>query len=49
LRTTSNYARPQLVKDLLGKGVSQVAAGWNHSLILTERGELYAAGYGLNG
>lgn len=34
---------------MLGKRVTLVAAGWNHSLALTERGDLYACGYGLNG
>lgn len=34
---------------MIGKPVSLVAAGWNHSLVLTERGDLYACGYGLNG
>jgi alpha-tubulin suppressor-like RCC1 family protein len=26
-----------------------VAAGWNHSLALTDEGDLYSSGYGLNG
>jgi alpha-tubulin suppressor-like RCC1 family protein len=34
---------------MIGKQVSLVAAGWNHSLVLTDRGDLYACGYGLNG
>jgi len=31
------------------KKVSEIAAGWNHSLVLTESGDLYACGYGANG
>ena len=35
LKSTSNKPRPHLVNDLLGKRVIQVAAGWNHSLVIT--------------
>jgi alpha-tubulin suppressor-like RCC1 family protein len=31
------------------KKVAQIAAGWNHSLALTESGDLYACGYGAHG
>jgi len=31
------------------KKVTQIAAGWNHSLILTENGDMYACGYGAHG
>lgn len=26
-----------------------IAAGWNHSLVLSERGDLYSSGYGSHG
>jgi alpha-tubulin suppressor-like RCC1 family protein len=34
---------------MVGKRILQVAAGWNHSLVLLENGDLYACGYGANG
>jgi len=49
LRTTKNYCQPQLVKDLLSKNVKAVAAGWNHSLVLSDKGDLFACGYGNHG
>jgi len=49
LRSTHNYAKPQLVKDFSGRPISLIAAGWNHSLALTEVGDLYACGHALNG
>jgi len=49
LRSTKNHATPQLVKDLHSKPVAAVAAGWNHSLVLTQRGDLFACGYGNHG
>jgi len=49
LRSTSNKSRPQYVKDMAGKRVIQIAAGWNHSLVLTESGDLWACGYGAHG
>ena len=33
----------------MNRTVSVIAAGWNHSLALTEQGDLYAAGYGQYG
>lgn len=49
LRSTSNKSRPQHVKDLAGRKVTQIAAGWNHSLVLTDNGDLFACGYGAHG
>ena len=49
LKSTSNKAKPQLVKDMSIKKVTQIAAGWNHSLVLTENGDMYACGYGAHG
>ena len=49
LRSTANKSRPQHVKDLAGRRVTQIAAGWNHSLVMTEGGDLWACGYGAHG
>ena len=49
LRSTKNFCTPQLVKDLLSKPISLIAAGWNHSLALSEKGDLFACGYGNHG
>ena len=46
LRTNKNYYQPKLVRDLLSKPIAKIAAGWNHSLALTEKGDLFACGYG---
>lgn len=48
-RSNQNMFRPRLVKDLLSKPVVAIAAGWNHSLVLTEVGDLYSCGYGKYG
>jgi hypothetical protein len=37
------------VKDLLSKPIAKIAAGWNHSLVLTEAGDLFSCGYGQYG
>jgi alpha-tubulin suppressor-like RCC1 family protein len=34
---------------LLSKPIAKIAAGWNHTLALTERGDLFACGYGQYG
>jgi len=44
-RSSQNLYSPRLVKDLLAKPVIMIAAGWNHSLVLTEAGDLYSCGY----
>ena len=49
LRTSKNYSSPKLVKDLLSKPIAKIAAGWNHSLVLTEKGDLFSCGYGQYG
>ena len=46
LRTTSNQLKPQLVKDLIKKPLNYIAAGWNHSLVMTRNGDIFASGYG---
>eukprot|EP00831_Metopus_contortus_P038762 TRINITY_DN3041_c0_g1_i1.p1 TRINITY_DN3041_c0_g1~~TRINITY_DN3041_c0_g1_i1.p1 ORF type:complete len:333 (-),score=55.80 TRINITY_DN3041_c0_g1_i1:558-1556(-) len=49
LHTTVNKAVPQLVKDFIGTQVQQIAAGWHHSMALSERGDLYVCGHGGTG
>ena len=49
LKTTSNVCRPTLVKDFSGKVITSIAAGWNHSLALTQLGDLYVCGNGVYG
>ena len=44
-KSNANQSRPRLVKDLLSKPIDKIAAGWNHSLVLTEKGDLFACGY----
>ena len=46
VHTTINQCLPQLVRDFSSHAISQIAAGWHHSLALTTRGDLYAAGHG---
>ena len=35
-RSSKNYQKPALVKDFMDKPIAAIAAGWNHSLALTE-------------
>ena len=49
LRDNKNQMTPQLVKDLINKPLNYVAAGWNHSLVLTTNGDIFATGYGAHG
>jgi hypothetical protein len=49
LHNTVNQCVPQVVKDLSGLKVVQIAAGWHHSLVLTERGDLFGCGHGGSG
>jgi alpha-tubulin suppressor-like RCC1 family protein len=37
------------VKDLVKKKIDFIAAGWNHSLVLSSKGDIYATGYGNHG
>ena len=46
---TTNVYTPTLVKDLVSKPINYIAAGWNHSLVLSRKGDIYASGYGLHG
>lgn len=49
LHNTVNQCVPQLVTDFAEIKISQIAAGWHHSLVLTENGDLYGCGHGGNG
>jgi alpha-tubulin suppressor-like RCC1 family protein len=49
LRSNKNCCSPELVTDLESKSIVRVAAGWNHSLALSDRGDLFACGYGQQG
>ena len=49
LKSTVNQNEPQLVFSLTNKHVIQIAAGWNHSLVLTDKLDLYSTGYGSSG
>lgn len=44
-----NYCEPQPISYLKHKKVSEIVAGWNHSLILTEEGDVWSCGYGFYG
>ncbi|CAM9161207.1 unnamed protein product [Ectocarpus sp. 12 AP-2014] len=46
---TDSHSNPQRVHLLSGKGVVKMAAGLEHSLALTESGDLYAFGDNLSG
>ena len=48
-RSTSNALVPTLVRDMAGKPVKEIAAGWNHTLVLSQAGDLYACGYNKHG
>lgn len=49
LHNTTNYCEPQLVSDLRTKSIKSIAAGWNHSLVLSGKGDVWACGYGFFG
>jgi len=49
LKGTVNQADPQFVYTLSNKKIIQIAAGWNHSLVLTDTLDLYVSGHGLFG
>ena len=46
---TENKYEPVLVQTMLGKFVTMVAAGANHSLCLTKRGDVYSCGLNTKG
>lgn len=49
LHNTINQCYPQLVKDFSGIKITQIAAGWHHSVVLTEKGDIYTCGHGGTG
>ena len=49
LHSTLNYCEPQHVNYMRAKMVKSIAAGWNHSLVLTGKGDVWACGYGFFG
>jgi len=46
---SKNYQFPMLVKSLIKKKITSIAAGWSHSLILTSQNYLYVTGCGKYG
>lgn len=46
---TGNKYQPTLVKILLGKQISMVAAGATHSLALSSKHDVYSCGYNVKG
>lgn len=49
LGKTQNFVRPMIVKSLAKKIVTDIAAGWSHSMVLTSEGNLYVSGCGKYG
>ena len=48
-RNSKNVFKPQFVKDFQGKKIKQIAAGQNHSLVLTQSGDVYSCGSNRDG
>jgi hypothetical protein len=49
LGNTKNFEVPMIIKSLLKKHITQIAAGWSHTLVLTSQGNLYSSGCGRYG
>jgi alpha-tubulin suppressor-like RCC1 family protein len=49
LGNSKNYHAPMLVKSLLKNNIVSIAAGWSHSIILTDQNFLYVSGCGKYG
>ena len=49
LHNTTNSCTPQLVTDLRSQSIKCITAGWNHSLVLSSKGDVWACGYGFFG
>ncbi|EGR33218.1 hypothetical protein IMG5_058940 [Ichthyophthirius multifiliis] len=45
LKTTNNHCEFQLVWTLTKKKIIKIAAGWNHSLVLTDTNDVFSCGY----
>jgi alpha-tubulin suppressor-like RCC1 family protein len=49
LGDTKNHSQPDIVRSILKKNIITICAGWSHSFIMTEQGDLYACGSGKYG
>ncbi|CAD8194421.1 unnamed protein product [Paramecium pentaurelia] len=45
IKATENQNKFQLVIGLSGKTIVQIAAGWNHSIVLTSHSDVYTCGH----
>ena len=48
-RSAKNIFKPKFVQDFLGKKIKLITAGQNHSLALTQAGDLYVCGSNTDG
>ncbi len=48
-RSSKNTFKPKLVQDFIGKKIKQIAAGQNHSLALSQAGDLFVCGSNTDG
>ena len=48
-RTSKNTFKPKFVQDFLGKKLKLVAAGQNHSMVLSQAGDVYVCGNNSDG
>ena len=44
LGDTKNHSQPEIVKSILKKNIVMISAGWSHSFILSDQGNLYSCG-----
>ena len=44
--TTTTLDTPESITELSGLNITQLAAGWDHSLALTDKGDVYSWGFG---
>jgi len=44
MKLTENLYEPKFVYNMIGKFISQIAAGDFHSLVLTNKGDVYSTG-----
>ena len=47
--TSGDYSHPQLIESLSNESITKISAGNNHSMAITELGELYTWGEGVYG
>ena len=48
-RNSKSVQKPQFVQDFLGKKIKLIAAGQNHSMVLTQPGDVYVCGANTDG